>query len=45
MEILILFIAVGAVIAAFELAAVRFGTDSRDGFRDSRGTRSTGGSI
>ena len=45
MEILTFSIAVLAVIAAFELAAIRFGTDSRDGLGDSPRTRSGGGPI
>lgn len=45
MEILTLLIAVAAVIAVFELAAVRFGADSRERMSDSRGMRSDGGSI
>ncbi len=43
MEILTLLMAVAAVIAVFELAAVRFGVDSRERFGDSPRTPSDGG--
>lgn len=45
MESLVLLITVSAVIAVFELAAIRFGTDSREGLGDSPRMRSGGGSL
>jgi hypothetical protein len=45
MESLVLLITVSAVIAVFELAAIRFGTDSREGLGDSPRMRSGGGSF
>ncbi|MBA3850969.1 MAG: hypothetical protein H0X59_01190 [Chloroflexi bacterium] len=43
MEILTLLIAVAAVITVFELAAVRFGADSRERLGDSPRMSSDGG--
>ena len=45
MEILILLIAVVAVGVVFELAAVRFGADSREGSGDPSRRHSGGGSF
>ncbi len=39
MPIIILFLIIVAALAAFEIAAMRWGYDSRDGFRPSRHTR------
>jgi len=36
MDVLIVILAVVALVAAVDLAAVRFGTESRDGFTDVR---------
>ena len=43
MDIVILLIAVVAVGVAFELAAVRFGADSREGFGDPSRSHGSGG--
>lgn len=43
MDILILLIAVVAVGVVFELAAVRLGADSREGFGDSSRSHDRGG--
>ncbi|MDQ3493445.1 MAG: hypothetical protein M3452_09340 [Chloroflexota bacterium] len=45
MEILVLLITVITLIAVFEVAAIRFGTDSREGPGDSTHMRSGGGSF
>ncbi len=45
MEILVLLIAVITLIAVFEVAAIRFGTDSREGPGDTTRMRSGGGSF
>lgn len=45
MEILVLLISVITLIAVFEVAAIRFGTDSREGPGDSARMRSGGGSF
>ncbi len=45
MEILVFLISVITLIAVFEVAAIRFGTDSREGPGDSTRMRSGGGSF